>query len=78
MQRNEPITDEQRRMRGDLAHEYADAMKFKGGTCGCKELLVLRVHAVAASRHKLLDKSQVTHASRLVDSRILHSGREDG
>jgi hypothetical protein len=57
---------------------HADELSFEGGRCSCKSLRVFRVHAVAASRHEVLDKSQVTHASRLVDSRILHSGREDG
>ena len=62
MQRNEPITDEQRRMRGDLAHEYADAMKFKGGTCGCKALLFLRIHVRLGGNQGLSDLQMPIHA----------------
>jgi hypothetical protein len=62
---------------GQIQRMHADTLRLKGGRCSCKILRVLRVHAVAASRHEVLDKSQVTHASRLVDTWILHSDRED-
>jgi hypothetical protein len=62
MQRNEPTTDIQRRMRGDLAHEHEDEMRFKGGTCGCKALLLLRIQVRLGGNQGLSDLQMPIHA----------------
>ena len=62
MQRNETTTEEKRRMRGNLAHVHADEMRFKGGTCSCKALLLLRIQVRLGGNQGLSDLKMPIHA----------------